>query len=106
MAVWRLNQHRRDQAQFGSPLMAALSNTDFGKSLNDAHIRIYGWLNGGGNISTNTVKPGGNWPAAYMYTPNTFQLDHAVIYVERLPDTAQKDHVDWGFRFSFLYGEN
>ena len=71
-----------------SPLMAALSNTDFGKSLNDAHIQIYGWLNGGGNISTNTVKPGGNWPAAYMYTPNTFQLDQAVLYVERLPDTG------------------
>jgi hypothetical protein len=89
-----------------SPLMAALANTDFGKSLNDAHIQIYGWLNGGGNISTNTVKPGGNWPAAYMYTPNTVQLDQAVLYVERLPDTVQKDHIDWGFRLSFLYGEN
>ena len=35
-----------------------------------------------------------------MYTPNTVQLDQAVIYIERLPDTVQKDHVDWGFRFS------
>jgi len=89
-----------------SPLMAALGNTDAGKWLNDAHIQIYGWVNAGGNISTNTTRPGGNWPIAYMYTPNTVQLDQAVIYVERLPDTVQKDHVDWGFRVSGLYGEN
>jgi hypothetical protein len=29
-----------------------------------------------------------------------------VIYVERTPDTVQKDHVDWGFRVSAIYGEN
>jgi hypothetical protein len=89
-----------------SPLMAAMSNTAAGKALNEAHIQIYGWVNFGGNISTNTVKPGGNWPAAYMYTPNTVEFDQAVIYIERLPDTVQKDHVDWGFRFSAMYGEN
>ena len=89
-----------------SPLMAAMSNTAAGKALNDAHIQIYGWVNFGGNVSTNTVKPGGNSPAAYMYTPNTLQFDQAVVYIERLPDTVQKDHVDWGFRFSALYGEN
>ena len=86
--------------------MAAMSNTAAGKALNEAHIQIYGWVNFGGNVSTNTVKPGGNWPAAYMYTPNTAQLDQAVVYIERLPDTVQKDHVDWGFRFSAMYGEN
>ena len=89
-----------------SPLMTALANTYVGKALNEAHIQIYGWVNFGGNVSTNTVKPGGNWPAAYMYTPNTVQFDQGVIYIERLPDTVQKDHVDWGFRFSALYGEN
>jgi hypothetical protein len=89
-----------------SPLMTALSNTYVGKALNQAHIQIYGWVNFGGNVSTNNVKPGGNWPAAYMYTPNTAQLDQAVIYIERLPDTVQKDHIDWGFRFSAMYGEN
>src|ERR1700724_3899295 len=89
-----------------SPLMAAMSNTAAGKALNEAHIQIYGWVNFGGNVSTNTVKPGGNWPAAYMYTPNTAQLDQAVVYIERLPDTVQKDHVDWGFRIAPIYGEN
>jgi hypothetical protein len=89
-----------------SPLMVALANTEFGKTLNANHIQIYGWINVGGNLSTNTVKPGGNWPASYMYTPNTVQLDQAVLYIERVPDTVQKDHIDWGFRVSPIYGEN
>jgi Putative beta-barrel porin-2, OmpL-like. bbp2 len=89
-----------------SPLMVALANTSVGKVMNDNNLQVYGWFNGGGNISTNTTKPGGNWPAAYDYTPNTFQLDQAVVYFERLPDTVQTDHVDWGFRLSAIYGEN
>jgi hypothetical protein len=88
-----------------SPLMAALGNTAVGQALNDSHIQIYGWINAGGNFSNNTVR-GGNSPAAYDYNPNTVQLDQAVIYFERLPDTVQKDHVDWGFRLAPIFGEN
>jgi hypothetical protein len=88
-----------------SPLMAALGNTSAGKALNDAHIQIYGWINAGGNFSTSTVR-GGNAPAGYDYNPNTVQLDQAVLYIERLPDTVQKDHVDWGFRVAPIFGEN
>jgi hypothetical protein len=87
-----------------SPLMAALGNTAAGQWMNDAHIQVYGWVNGGGNLSTNTVR-GGNAPAAYDYNPNTVQLDQAVLYIERLPDTVQKDHIDWGFRLAPMYGE-
>ena len=89
-----------------SPFMAAIANTTVGKWLQDAHIQIYGWVNGGFNLSTNQQQPGGNSPIGYAYTPNTAQLDQAVIYFERLPDTVQKEHVDWGFRLSALYGEN
>jgi Putative beta-barrel porin-2, OmpL-like. bbp2 len=89
-----------------SPLMTAIANTSLGHWMNDNHIQVYGWINAGGNISTSTTKPGGNWPASYDYTPNTVQLDQAVLYVERLPDTVQKDHIDWGFRVSGIYGEN
>jgi hypothetical protein len=88
-----------------SPLMAALGNTTLGQAMNDAHIQVYGWINAGGNLSTNTVR-GGNAPAAYLYNPNTVQLDQAALYIERLPDTVQKDHVDWGFRLAPIYGEN
>ena len=87
-----------------SPLMVAVGNTQLGQAMNDAHIQIYGWVAPAGNLSTNTVKPAGNAPAAYDYTPNTVQLDQAVIYIERLADTTQNDHFDWGFRLSGLYG--
>jgi putative OmpL-like beta-barrel porin-2 len=88
-----------------SPLMTALGNTSVGQWMNDNHLQVYGWIDPSGNLSTSTVK-GGNAPAAYSYNPNTVQLDQAVVYIERLPDTVQKDHVDWGFRFAPIYGEN
>ena len=87
-----------------SPLMVALANTQLGQAMNAAHVQMYGWINPGGNLSTNTVKPGGNFPVSYDYTPNTVQLDQAVLYIERLPDTVQNDHFDWGFRVSGIYG--
>src|SRR5262249_5938751 len=89
-----------------SPLMVALSNTEVGKAMNSAHIQVYGWISGGGNLSTNSVSPGGNWPAAYMYTPNTVEFDQAVMYLVGLPDTVQKDQIDWRFRIAVFYGEN
>jgi hypothetical protein len=92
-------------ASIDSPLMNAVSNTAVGQALSDSHIQVYGWINAGGNLSSNTVR-GGNAPAAYDYNPNTVQLDQAVLYIERLPDTVQKDHVDWGFRLAPIYGEN
>ena len=32
-----------------SPLMVALGNTQLGQAMNDAHVQVYGWINGGGN---------------------------------------------------------
>jgi hypothetical protein len=93
-------------AAVDSPFMTAIANTALGKAMGEAGIQMYGWINGGGNISSNTLKPSGNAPAAYDVNPNTVQLDQAVIYIERTPDTVQTDHVDWGFRFSAIYGEN
>jgi Putative beta-barrel porin-2, OmpL-like. bbp2 len=87
------------------PLMAALGNTAVGQAMNDNHIQLYGWINAGGNLSNATVR-GGNAPAAYDYNANTVQLDQAVLYIERLPDTVQKDQLDWGFRIAPIYGEN
>jgi hypothetical protein len=86
-----------------SPLMAAISDTWLGKAMSEAHIQAYGWVEAGGNISSSTVR-GGNAPGGYDYNPNTAQLDQAVLYIERTPDTVQTDHVDWGFRISGIYG--
>jgi Putative beta-barrel porin-2, OmpL-like. bbp2 len=92
-------------ASVDSPLMVAIANTSVGKWMADNNLQLYGWLDGGGNISTNHIH-GGNAPAAYSYRPNTLQLDQAILYFERTPDTVQKDSIDWGFRVSGLYGEN
>ena len=88
-----------------SPLMVGLADTSVGQWMSDNNLQLYGWVNGGFNVSSNTQKPGGNAPIAYAYTPNTAQLDQAVLYFERVPDTVQDGHIDWGFRFSILYGE-
>lgn len=92
-------------ANADSPLMVGIANTGVGHWMADNNIQMYGWVNGGFNVSSNTVKPGGNAPVAYAYTPNTAQFDQAVIYIEKVPDTVQDDHIDWGFRLSALYGE-
>lgn len=89
-----------------SPLMVGIANTTTGQWMEKKHIQMYGWVNGGGNFSSNTVSPGGNAPMAYLYTPNTVQFDQAVVYIERVPDTVQTSHLDWGFRLSAIYGEN
>ena len=89
-----------------TPLQSAIAPTSSapGKWLYDNHIQVYGWVTAGGNVSTANVY-GGNAPAAYSYTPNILQLDQAVAYIERVPDTVQQSHWDWGFRVSGIYGE-
>jgi hypothetical protein len=87
-----------------SPLMVSIANTQAGKWLSDNHIQIYGWVDPAGNISSNNVRPAGNLPISYDYTPNALQLDQAVLYIERVPDEVQNDHFDWGFRVSGIYG--
>ena len=89
-----------------SPFMVSIANTGIGKWMGDVGLQVYGWFNVGGNISTSSTKPGGNAPAAYLYTPDTVQLDQIVLYVDRFPDTVQNEKIDWGIRFSAIYGEN
>jgi hypothetical protein len=105
-------------ASVDSPLMVALAPSGFGKWLAATGIQAYGWVDVGGNVSTSTTKlsnnvnngakgpVGGNSPAAYDYNPNSVELNQAVIYIERTPDTVQTDHIDWGFRFSAIYGSD
>jgi len=88
-----------------SPFMVAIANTPAGQFLQDNNFQIYGWLNPGFNLSTNQGKAG-NAPLAYTVNANSIQLDQAVLYLDRWPDTVQTDHFDWGMRASVLYGEN
>jgi hypothetical protein len=58
-----------------SPLMMSIANTSTGKWLQDNGIQIYGWIDGGANVSTNSKGKLGNAPIAYSAYPNTAQLD-------------------------------
>ena len=83
------------------PLMKALAGTPVGDFLNDYRINVYGWVTGGANFSSSSHS---NMPEAYWFSPNDVVLDQFLFRIERGVDTVQKDHIDWGFRSSFLYG--
>jgi Putative beta-barrel porin-2, OmpL-like. bbp2 len=71
------------------------------KELKKNNIRIYGWVNPSVNASSSKNS---NSPLGYMIVPNRLELDQLVLRVERVPDTVQISHIDWGFRLSNLYG--
>jgi Putative beta-barrel porin-2, OmpL-like. bbp2 len=87
----------------GGPWMDAIYSSAHGEGWKNSRVKIYGWINGGFNVSTSD-KHYGNAPAAYYIQPNSVQLDQAALYIERVPDTVQNDHFDWGFRLTQLYG--
>jgi hypothetical protein len=80
----------------------SLKPTAFGKSLiDDWKIHPYGWIDVGGNFSSSKNS---NSPESYSLDPNAIVLDQAVLRLERFVDSAQTDHIDWGFRLSLIYG--
>ena len=89
------------------PLMQAIYDGPGGQAWKDSKIQIYGWMNFSGNISTShpsNKSENGNFPLVYDIRPNRMELNQIVLYLERLPDENQTDHIDWGFRISALYG--
>jgi hypothetical protein len=71
--------------------------------------KIYGYVEIGGNGSTNNKTNAAkgiaaNVPSAYDVYSNTIELDQAALYFERTENTAEKDHFDWGYRVTLLYG--
>jgi hypothetical protein len=76
------------------PLMSALG-------LNDSRTKVYGWVATSINFSTSSHN---NFPVSYDIFPDKIELNQAVIYVERLPDTVQNNHFDWGYHLTAFYG--
>ena len=84
------------------PLMQAINQ-------NKSQSKIYGWIEVGANGSTNNKTNASkgipsNFPSAYDEYANTVQLDQAALYFDRIPDTTQTAHFDWGYRLTLLYG--
>jgi hypothetical protein len=83
------------------PLMEAIYGGADGPAWEQSKVKVYGWLEGSFNLSTSHNS---NYPSAYDIFANRIEFDQAVVYVERLPDTVQTDHFDWGFHLTGLYG--
>ncbi len=84
------------------PLMQAINE-------NRSQSKIYGWIEIGANGSTNNKSNASkgipsNFPSAYDEYANTVQLDQAALYFDRIPNTTQTDHFDYGYRVALLYG--
>jgi hypothetical protein len=83
------------------PLMKAIYGGPFGEEIKDSRIKAYGWINASGNWSTAKHS---NTPTSYWIVPNRYELDQAVLRIERQVDSVQTDHIDVGFRSSGMYG--
>jgi hypothetical protein len=83
------------------PLMQALYKKPYGEILKRSGVKAYGWINVSANVSSCKES---NMPSSYWLVPNRVELDQFVFRVEREVDSVQTDHVDVGFRSSFLFG--
>jgi len=84
------------------PLTKALYGTPgIGDFLREQRIKIYGWINASVNLSTSDDS---NMPTSYWIFPNEAVLNQAIVRFEREVDSVQQNHVDWGFRSTWLGG--
>lgn len=90
----------------GAPLVgvdATAPNYPLTKALglSNHKVKIYGWVDVGGNLSTSKNS---NAPTSYDVVPNSVQLDQFAIKFDKQPNTAQTDHFDWGFLSTTIFG--
>jgi hypothetical protein len=76
------------------PLMTAIDGAR-------SRTKIYGWIDPTVNFSNSLHS---NAPEANDVYSNRFELNQIVLYAERLPDSVQREHVDWGYHLTALYG--
>ncbi len=76
------------------PLMTALHKEN-------SRTKIYGWVAVSGNYSSSTFN---SFPVSYDIFPKTVELNQAVIYLERLPNTVQNTHFDFGYHLTGFFG--
>jgi hypothetical protein len=76
------------------PLMTAINQAK-------SRTKVYGWIDPSVNFSTSTNR---NEPEANDVYSNRFEMNQLVLYAERLPDSVQRAHVDWGYHLTALFG--
>jgi hypothetical protein len=81
------------------PLQMAIVSRRGGGAL--GRTKVYGWVEPSGNVSTSRDR---NTPETNDIYSNRVEMDQFVVYVERLPDSVQREHVDWGFHLTSFLG--
>ncbi len=76
------------------PLQTAINGAN-------GRVKVYGWAEPTANVSTSRDR---NYPETNDIYSNRVELGQMVVYVERLPDSVQRDHVDWGFHLTSFFG--
>jgi hypothetical protein len=76
------------------PLMTAINQAT-------SRTKLYGWVEPTLNFSISSDR---NAPEANDVYSNRFEMGQLVLYAERLPDSVQRDHIDWGYHLTALYG--
>jgi hypothetical protein len=76
------------------PLMTAINGAS-------SRSKLYGWIEPTVNGSTSSHS---NAPEANDPYSNRVELNQFVVYLERLPDSVQRDHFDWGYHLTSLFG--
>src|SRR6266478_5776843 len=76
------------------PLMTAINQAR-------SRTKIYGWVDPTLNFSASAHR---NDPEANDVYSNRFEMNQLILYAERLPESVQRDHVDWGYHLTALYG--
>lgn len=66
-----------------------------------SRTKLYGWLEPSANLSTSSRS---NAPTGDDFLPNAVVLNRVALIAERLPDTVQQSHIDWGFHLTNLFG--
>ena len=66
-----------------------------------SRAKIYGWVEPTLNFSTSTHS---NAPLANDVYSNRLEMNQLIVYVERLPDSVQREHVDVGYHLTAFYG--
>src|SRR5580658_9867091 len=94
-----------DWSYGGSPVIGEPDSNSYPlmTAINEARSRakIYGWIDPTLNFSTSSHS---NAPEANDVYSNRFEMNQFVLYAERLPDSVQRDHMDWGYHLTALYG--
>jgi hypothetical protein len=76
------------------PLMTAIDGAK-------GRTKIYGWAEPSFNFSTSKHR---NNPETNDIYSNRIELQQVVVYLERLPDSVQRDHIDVGYHLTAFFG--